>query len=84
MIFADSSFFIAALREKDRWHKDALKLAGKILYEYFHDNCRIEFINEEMMEKSIESINYSPDLMSRIMLQRICADRSVDWEVMGR
>jgi predicted nucleic acid-binding protein len=81
MIFADSSFFIAILREKDRWHKDALKLAGKIkehlliseliinesitmvgtfeggkagkiLYEYFQDNCRIEFINEEMMEKS--------------------------------
>jgi predicted nucleic acid-binding protein len=29
MIFADSSFFIAIAREKDRWHKDALKLAGK-------------------------------------------------------
>jgi len=82
MIFADSSFFIATLREKDRWHKDALKLArkikenlliseliisesitmvgfleggkaGKILYEYFQDNCRIEFINEEIMEKSM-------------------------------
>lgn len=84
MIFADSSFFIAILREKDRWHKDALKLAGKIkehlliseliinesitmvgsfeggkagkiLYEYFQDNCRIEFINEEMMEKSMNT-----------------------------
>ncbi|MCX9082982.1 MAG: PIN domain-containing protein [Candidatus Methanoperedens sp.] len=84
MIFADSSFFIAILREKDRWHKDALKLAaknkehliiselimnesitmagafeggkaGKILYEYFQDNCRIEFINEEMMERSMDT-----------------------------
>ena len=84
MIFADSSFFIAILREKDRWHKDALKLAaknkehliiselimsesitmagafeggitGKILYEYFQDNCRIEFINEEMMERSMNT-----------------------------
>jgi hypothetical protein len=30
MIFADSSFFIATSRENDKWHKDALKLAGKI------------------------------------------------------
>ncbi len=84
MIFADSSFFIATVREKDRWHKDALKIAGKIkeylliselimsesitmvgsfeggkagkiLYEYFQDNCRIEFINKEMMEKSMDT-----------------------------
>ncbi len=84
MIFADSSFFIATLREKDRWHKDAVRLtgkikehlliselimsesitmvgsfdggkAGKILYEYFQDNCRIEFINEDMMEKSMDT-----------------------------
>ncbi len=82
MIFADSSFFIAIAREKDRWHKDALKLAekikeplliseliisesitmvgsfeggkaGKTLYEYFQDNCRIEFINEEVLEKAM-------------------------------
>ena len=81
MIFADSSYFIAIVREKDRWHKDALRVsekirdslliselvisesitmvgsfeggkAGKTLYEYFIDNCRIEVINEEMMEKS--------------------------------
>ena len=25
MIFADSSYFIAIAREKDRWHKDALR-----------------------------------------------------------
>ncbi len=83
MIFADSSFFIAIAREKDRWHKNALKLAekikeplliselilsesitmlgsfqggkaGKTLYEYFKDNCRIEFINEEMMDKAMD------------------------------
>ena len=28
--------------------------AGKILYEYFQDNCKIEYINEEMMEKSMD------------------------------
>ncbi len=83
MIFADSSYFIALAREKDRWHNDALGLAekiqeslliseliisesitligsyeggkaGKILYEYFEDNCKIEFINEEMLKKSME------------------------------
>jgi len=83
MIFADSSYFIALAREKDRWHKDALELAekiqeslliseliisesitligsfkggkaGKILYEYFEDNCKIEFINEEMLKRSME------------------------------
>jgi predicted nucleic acid-binding protein len=84
MIFADSSFFIAIARDKDRWHKDALKLAekikeplliselilsesitmlgsfqggkaGKTLYEYFKDNCRIEFINEEIMDKAMDT-----------------------------
>jgi predicted nucleic acid-binding protein len=30
MIFVDSSFFIATVREKDRWHKEALNLAEKI------------------------------------------------------
>src|SRR3990172_1184318 len=29
--------------------------AGKILYEYFIDNCRIEFINEEMMGKAVDT-----------------------------
>ncbi len=28
--------------------------AGKILYEYFKDNCDIEFINEEMLERSVD------------------------------
>jgi len=71
MIFVDSSYFIALVREKDRWHKDALRIsdrvkesiiiseliisesitmvgsfeggkAGKTLYEYFIDNCKIE------------------------------------------
>ncbi len=84
MIFADSSYFIALAREKDRWHKDALRIseriresmiiselvisesitmvgsfeggkAGKTLYEYFLDNCRIEFINEEIMEKAMDT-----------------------------
>jgi hypothetical protein len=30
MIFADSSYFIAIAREKDRWHNDALKVSEKI------------------------------------------------------
>ncbi len=30
MIFADSSYFIALARDKDRWHKDVLKLAEKM------------------------------------------------------
>ncbi|NJD53423.1 MAG: type II toxin-antitoxin system VapC family toxin [Candidatus Methanoperedens sp.] len=84
MIFADSSYFIAIAREKDRWHKDALKVsektreslliseliisesitivgsfeggkAGKILYEYFIDNCKIEFLNKELMEKAVDT-----------------------------
>jgi predicted nucleic acid-binding protein len=84
MIFVDSSFFIATVREKDRWHKEALNLAekikehlliseliisesitmvgsleggkvGKILFEYFLDNCKIEFINEEMLGKSMDT-----------------------------
>ncbi|MCZ7394033.1 MAG: PIN domain-containing protein [Candidatus Methanoperedens sp.] len=84
MIFADSSYFIALAREKDRWHKDALKLAekindpllvsdliisesvtlvgsleggkaGKLLYEYFIDNCKIEFIDSEMLAKGMET-----------------------------
>ncbi|MBU4491373.1 MAG: PIN domain-containing protein [Euryarchaeota archaeon] len=84
MIFADSSYFIAMAREKDRWHKDALKLAekindpllvsdliisesvtmvgsleggkaGKLLYEYFIDNCKIEFIDSEMLAKGMET-----------------------------
>ena len=84
MIFADSSYFIALAREKDRWHKDALRIsdrvresmiiseliisesitmvgsfeggkAGKTLYEYFLDNCKIEFINDEIMEKAMET-----------------------------
>ncbi len=28
--------------------------AGKILYEFFLDNCRIEYLDEEMMEKSMD------------------------------
>lgn len=85
MIFADSSYFIAIAREKDIWHKDALKLAekikeplliseliisesvtlvgsleggkaGKILYEYFLDNCKIEFIDEEIIEKAMDTL----------------------------
>lgn len=83
MIFADSSYFIALAREKDRWHKDAMRISerirdsmiisdliisdsitmvgsfeggkvGKTLYEYFVDNCKIEFINEEIMEKAMD------------------------------
>lgn len=84
MIFADSSYFIALAREKDRWHKDALKLtgkindsflvsdliisesvtlvgsleggkAGKLLYEYFIDDCKIEFVGSEMLAKGMET-----------------------------
>jgi predicted nucleic acid-binding protein len=83
MIFADSSYFIALAREKDRWHHDALRVAGKnkdsflvsdliisesvtlvgsleggkagkLLYEYFIDNCKIEFVDREMLSKSME------------------------------
>src|SRR3989304_1362053 len=84
MIFADSSFFIAISREKDKWHQDGLRIAekindslliseliisesitmvgsyeggksGKILYEYFQDNCKIEFMNEELMGKAMNT-----------------------------
>ena len=82
MIFGDSSYFIATIRKKDRWHNDALNLkikeqfliseliisesitlvgsfdggkVGKILYNYFLDNCRIEYLDEEMMEKSMDT-----------------------------
>lgn len=84
MIFADSSYFIAIVREKDRWHEDALRIsdmiteqlliselvisetitmvgsfeggkAGKTLYEFFIDTCKIEFMNEEMMEKAMDT-----------------------------
>ncbi|KCZ70913.1 putative nucleic acid-binding protein, contains PIN domain [Candidatus Methanoperedens nitroreducens] len=82
MIFADSSYFIALARDKDRWHEDALKLteeikdslmisdlvisesvtlvgsleggkAGKLLYEYLTDNCKIEFIDREMLARGM-------------------------------
>jgi len=84
MIFADSSYFIAIAREKDRWHRDALKLApkineplmisdlvisesvtlvgsleggkaGKILYEYFIDNCKITFMDEGILAKAVDT-----------------------------
>ena len=84
MIFVDSSYFIALAREKDRWHKDALRLAedinesmmisdfivsesvtlvgsleggkaGKMLYEYFTDNCKICYMNEEILRKAIDT-----------------------------
>ncbi len=84
MIFADSSYFIALAREKDRWHSDALKVsgkikdsllvseliisesvtlvgslddgkAGKLLYEYFIDNCKIEFIDTLMLSRGMET-----------------------------
>jgi predicted nucleic acid-binding protein len=29
--------------------------AGKTLYEYFIDNCKIEFLNEELMEKTVDT-----------------------------
>ncbi|MBU4221165.1 MAG: PIN domain-containing protein [Euryarchaeota archaeon] len=29
--------------------------AGKTLYEYFIDNCKIEFIDEELMEKAMDT-----------------------------
>ena len=83
MIFADSSYFIAIARGKDRWHKDALRVAernnetllisdlivsesvtlvgaleggkaGKILYEYFVDNCKIAFIDNDLLESSMQ------------------------------
>lgn len=84
MIFADSSFFIGIAREKDRWHKDALRIAernnetllisdliisesvtmvgslevgkaGKILYEYFVDNCKIVFTDTDLLEYAMET-----------------------------
>ena len=84
MIFADSSYFIGIAREKDRWHKDALRIAernnesllisdlvisesvtlvgsleggkaGKILYEYFVDNCKIVFTDTDLLENAIET-----------------------------
>jgi len=47
MIFADSSYFIAMAREKDRWHKDALRLAEK--------NKETLMISELVMAKSLET-----------------------------
>ena len=84
MIFADSSYFIGIAREKDRWHKDALRVAernneallisdliisesvtlvgsleggkaGKILYEYFVDNCKIAFIDSDLLENAMQT-----------------------------
>ncbi len=84
MIFADSSYFIGIAREKDRWHKDALRIAernnesllisdliisesvtlvgsleggkvGKILYEYFVDNCKIVFTDADLLENAMET-----------------------------
>jgi predicted nucleic acid-binding protein len=84
MIFVDSSFFIAIVRDKDKWHSDALELAqkinesmvisdliisesvtlvgsleggkaGKLLYEYFTDNCEICFVYEEILTKAIDT-----------------------------
>ena len=84
MIFADSSYFIALAREKDRWHHDALRVAGKnkdsflvsdliisesitlvgsleggkagkLLYEYFIDNCKIEFMDNDMLARGMET-----------------------------
>lgn len=83
MIFGDSSYFIALAREWDRWHNDALRVAGenkdsvlisdliinesitlvgsleggkagKLLYEYFMDNCKIEFVSRDMLSRSME------------------------------
>ena len=83
MIFADSSYFIGIAREKDRWHKDALRIAernneallisdllisesvtlvgsleggkaGKILYEYFVDNCKIVFTDTDLLENAMQ------------------------------
>ncbi len=84
MIFADSSYFIAIVREKDQWHDAALKLtgkinesllisdliisecitlvgsleggkAGKLLYEYFIDNCKIYFMDGETLTRSVDT-----------------------------
>ena len=84
MIFADSSYFIGIAREKDRWHKDALRVAernneallisdlvisesvtlvgsleggkaGKILYEYFVDNCKIVFTDTDLLENAMQT-----------------------------
>lgn len=106
MIFADSSYFIALAREKDRWHNDALKMsgkikdsllvseliisesvtlvgsleggkAGKLLYEYFTDNCKIDFINTEMLSRGMEiflkydgSISLADAISVEIMKER--------------
>lgn len=84
MMFADSSYFIALARERDRWHGNALKLAekikepllvsdlvisesitlvgsleggkaGKILYEFFTDSCKVEFMDSEMLANAMET-----------------------------
>lgn len=83
MIFVDSSYFIALMREEDRWHDDAVGVsgkindtylvsdliisesvtmvsshevgkAGKLLYEYFIDNCKIEFMDSVILSRGME------------------------------
>lgn len=56
--------------------------AGKILYEFFLDNCRIEYLDEEMMEKSMDTFlkyngtisladSYSIEIMSKYNVKKI-------------
>ena len=115
MIFADSSFFIGIAREKDRWHKDALRVAkrnneallisdlvisesvtlvgsleggkvGKILYEYFVDNCKIVFTDTDLLENAMETfLMYDgtislADAMSVEIMNQFGIDRIVSFD----
>jgi predicted nucleic acid-binding protein len=86
MIFADSSFFIGLVDQRDQWHEKALKVldrlkdemvisdlivsesvtmigyrargkAGKTLYDFFKDNCRIEFATEDILDDAMLIFN---------------------------
>ena len=83
MIFGDASYFIALSNKGDRWHVDALRIAGKLrdsifvtdlvvaesvtqvgsrvgikagktLFQYFRDDCRIAYIGEDLLDDAME------------------------------
>lgn len=83
MIFGDASYFIALSNKGDRWHADALRVAGKLrdsilvtdlvvaesvtqvgsrvgvkagktLFQYFRDDCRIAYAGEDLLDDAME------------------------------
>jgi len=83
VIFGDASYFIALSNKGDRWHADALRVAGKLrdsilvtdlvvaesvtqvgsrvgvkagktLFQYFRDDCRIAYAGEDLLDDAME------------------------------